>query len=72
MIPTRPNIRPRMPIHPNRNLGSSQNKPTLPIAPFQNNPAPLMAPFQPKPKPTPRITPLRPQGTQPFTKNMKF
>ena len=72
MIPTRPNNGPRMPIQPNRNPGLSQNKPTLPIAPFQNNPAPHMAPFQPKPKPTPRITPLRPQGTQPFTKNMRF
>ena len=73
MIPTRPNNGPRMPIQPNnRNPGFSQSKPTLPIAPFQNNPAPHMAPFQPKPKPTPCVTPLRPQGTQPFTKNMRF
>ena len=67
MIPTRPNNGPRMPIQPNnRNPGFSQGKPTLPIAPFQNNPAPPMAPFQSKPKP------FRPQGTQPFARNMKF
>ena len=73
IIPTRFNNGPRMPTQPNnRNPGFSQSKPTLPIAPFQNNPAPLMAPFQPTPKPTPRITPFRPQGTQPFTKNTRF
>ena len=72
MIPNRPDIRHKVPIHPNKNAKFSQNKPTLPIAPFLNNPAPPMAPFQPKPKPTPRITPYRPQGTQPFSKNTRF
>ena len=67
MIPNRPNIRPNVPIHPNKNAKFSQNKPTLPRAPFLNNPNP------PYPLlPTPRMTPYRPQGTQPFSKNTRF
>ena len=67
MIPNRPNIRPKVPIHPNKNAKFSQNKPTLPRAPFLNNPAPPYSLL-----PTPRMTPYRPQGTQPFSKNTRF
>merc|ERR1711895_56011 len=40
MIPNRPNIRHKVPIHPNKNAKFSQIKPTLPRAPFLNNPTP--------------------------------